>query len=88
MLTSVRRHFKGDESEEYATSGHEFQPCDEEDCFTVGQWREQMASSLLPVLQSHGVDIYNAGHVHDYETTWPICGNGTPCQKNYTNPKV
>ena len=21
-----------------------------------------------------GVDVYNAGHVHSYENTWPICG--------------
>jgi hypothetical protein len=28
------------------------------------------------------------GHVHDYESTWPMCENGTVCQKDYIHPKV
>jgi hypothetical protein len=25
--------------------------------------------------------------VHDYESTYPICGNGTVCQLNYNQPR-
>lgn len=34
----------------------------------------------------YGVDIFNAGHVHDYEATWPIKA-GVATQQDYVNPK-
>ena len=40
----------------------------------------------------HGVDLYDAGHKHDYASTWPIChgeicrdSTGKPIQ-SYLNP--
>ena len=30
---------------------------------------------LKNLLNKYGVDLYDAGHVHDYAATWPICYN-------------
>eukprot|EP00051_Salpingoeca_urceolata_P027595 m.482294 g.482294 ORF g.482294 m.482294 type:complete len:583 (-) comp22487_c0_seq1:276-2024(-) len=83
---SSARHYKGDESEEYPVSGHEFFPCDSGDCQTVAQFRAELTSALEPLLVKYGVDIYNAGHVHDYESTWPIV-NGKKVGSSFHNPK-
>ena len=32
------------------------------------------------------VDVYNAGHAHEYGVTWPIV-NGSATQKDYKDPK-
>lgn len=50
-----------------ASDGHAFVACDVEDaaCETVGEWHAQVSSKLEPLLLSYGVDIFNAGHVHD-----------------------
>ena len=32
-----------------------------------------------------GVDIWNAGHAHEYDVTWPIV-NGTAPNKHYRDP--
>jgi hypothetical protein len=90
-------YYNGDEPERYATSGHEFFPakCDAQGCEeTVGDFQAQNNAALEPLLLKHGVDIYAAGHVHDYCSTYPICKGGVLCkdakgneQTNFLNPK-
>ncbi len=71
----------------YPTSGHEFFPCETDPCPTVGDWYNLLDDTLQPILEKYGVDIYAAGHIHDYESTWPILGSKTPVQKDYNDPK-
>lgn len=65
----------------YATSGHEFVPaqCGAEACEqTVGALLGSIQSELMPILAKHKVDIYNAGHIHDYQASYTIiCDSGT-----------
>jgi len=90
--SSISKHYDaslskyvGDDSEEYPTSGHEWFPLECEGCPTVGDFYNNLATNLVPILEKYGVDIYNAGHIHDYESTWPIL-NGTRTQTNFNNP--
>ena len=57
-------------------------------CFDhgVGEWHAAIAADLEPILLKYGVDMWNSGHVHDYESTWPI-KNGNVTQTNYNEPK-
>ena len=66
-------------------------------CRTIGEWQQETNDKLLPMLHRYGVDLYNAGHVHNYQSTWPLCvqtdGSGktfsTLCDnvQNHDNPK-
>merc|ERR1712046_120471 len=58
---------------------------EEPSCQTLGEWHLEVSSKLEPLLLKHNVDIYNAGHIHNYERTWPM-KNGKACQKSYENP--
>lgn len=75
-------HYRGDERMgEYAVDGSQmkFEPCPEEatrggkPCETVGEFQARIGEALQPLFRKYGVDIYNAGHVHSYENTWPLC---------------
>lgn len=44
----------GDESEEVATEGHEFFPCDSEGCETVEDFHNTLANALDPILIKYG----------------------------------
>jgi len=82
-------YYTGDAAEAFSATGHEFKPrrCDADtmQCETsVGELFGSLQTSLDPLLAKYKVDVYNAGHVHDYSSTWPICytynataGNGT-----------
>jgi len=65
--------------------GHAFVECEGEGCLTIGQWQAMVSAKLEPLLLKYGVDIMNAGHVHDYCATWPMVNN-VATQKNYINP--
>eukprot|EP00039_Didymoeca_costata_P020714 m.342179 g.342179 ORF g.342179 m.342179 type:complete len:577 (+) comp21074_c0_seq1:121-1851(+) len=84
-------YYLGDEAESFSTSGHDFVACEDVSCNqTFGDFQSRLTTLLDPILFKYGVDVYNAGHVHDYESTWPICdvnGSYVACQENYTNPK-
>ena len=54
------------------------------DCATVGDV-VQAAKGLEQLLMKYNVDIWNAGHVHDYQVTWPIV-NGTAPSQSYKDP--
>merc|ERR1712159_11077 len=72
----------------------DFVPCppnSSEPCPTIGEFQLQIGESLQPLFKKYGVDIYNAGHVHSYESTWPICDftTGKLCSggQDFINPK-
>jgi hypothetical protein len=54
-------------------------------CPTVKDIVDASISSLGALLDQYRVDIYAAGHVHSYSTTWPIFG-GAVAKKSLTNP--
>ncbi|CAO3645069.1 unnamed protein product [Cunninghamella blakesleeana] len=43
------------------------------------------SGGLEPILRKHKVDLYLAGHVHNYERTYPVANN-TLLTKSYVNP--
>ena len=80
------RHYLGDELLSNYTSDADdvdFVPCTEDGaaCTTIGEWQLGIGEALQPLFKKYGVDVYNAGHVHSYESTWPICDftTGTLC---------
>lgn len=83
-------YYTGEAAEDYSASGHEFQPkrCDNATgvCETsVSQLFESLQAALDPLLAKYKVDVYNAGHVHDYSSTWPICYEPQTATKNATS---
>lgn len=83
--------FLGDNGHErFATSGHDFVPCNESNgpdgsCKTVGAFLTSTTNFLDPLLTKYKVDVYDAGHVHSYDTTWPLI-DGKVTAKSYVNP--
>lgn len=77
--TASASFYRGEASESWATSGHSYKPatCDENgECEqTVGEMMKLLQSSLAEILNLYNVDIYIAGHVHDYASMWPMCYN-------------
>lgn len=57
-------YYLGDEAETFAINGHNFVPCTNEDCVTVGSILASAQSFMNPILAKYGVDVYDAGHVH------------------------
>lgn len=85
-------HYTGDElMGEYATDGSKmkFEPCpaDKPNCQTVGEFQGIVSGYLHPLFRQYGVDVYNAGHVHSYENTWPLCdfNTGELCRDENNN---
>jgi hypothetical protein len=58
---------------------------DDPGCITVGELVKAQAEALIPIMEKHHVDVYDAGHVHSYEVSWPQLGGETTAF-NYTNP--
>jgi hypothetical protein len=54
-------------------------------CWSYGTAISQLREDLEPLMQAHHVDVYFAGHEHDYEVIWPIVNN-TVVARNFTNP--
>ena len=55
-------------------------------CTTAKEVVEESISSLGSLLDKYHVDIYAAGHVHEYSVSWPIFG-GALTEKSFLNPK-
>jgi len=56
-----------------------FRSCQgKKECVTVGDTLAYSKAAFLPLLEKYGVDIYIAGHIHSYSTTWPLC-SGKVC---------
>eukprot|EP01047_Picozoa_sp_COSAG01_P027536 COSAG01_NODE_1820_length_9152_cov_22.869215_10_plen_391_part_00 len=71
--------------------GTEFMSCEEAGeeagCRTVSE-RDAVGQGVGELFNRYGVDIYNAGHAHIYEVTWPMLSNKQDhYQQNYTNPQ-
>ena len=67
-------------SEKLRTQGKQWQGCAE------GQsYADTSREDLEPLMMEFGVDIYFAGHMHAYESTWPV-HNNTPMADNFVNP--
>lgn len=66
-----------------------FESCEANDanCTTAAELMSLVGAQLGPLLEEFSVDIYQAGHVHSYSTTWPVC-NGTLCdgKQSYDDP--
>ena len=43
--------------------------------------------ALEPLFHQYGVDVYQAGHTHHYQRTWPTY-QSEPTQTDYSNPKA
>merc|ERR1719453_1821603 len=70
-----------------SVDGRAFIACEPDSaCETVGEWQARVSSKIEPILLQYGVDIFNAGHVHDYEVTWPM-KQGQVVQKDYVEPR-
>jgi len=66
-------------------------PGEEVGCWSYGASITKVRNDLEPLFKQYGVDIYIAGHEHDYEAVWPvlngsIVGDWGPA--NYSNPQV
>ena len=70
-------------------SGSEIMSCaaagEKEGCETVAHESAVAQSLLTPLFNKYSVDIYDAGHSHQYDVTWPMLG-GAATQKNYSAP--
>ena len=55
-------------------------------CSTVKDTVEASIASLGALLDRYHVDIYAAGHVHSYSTTWPVFG-GALVNKSLIDPQ-
>lgn len=79
--------FYGEKAEMYKGEAR-FETCPatkEDTCQTLGEWHVEVTSKLEPLLLKYGVDVVNAGHIHNYEASWPM-KYGSVCQKDYNNP--
>jgi len=54
------------------------------DCMIGG--RDRIGPIVEPLLKKHKVDLMIAGHLHNYERTYPVTDNGTTVSKSYINP--
>jgi len=63
----------GEDSSGRAFSEHHFADCpaEEPDCYTIGQLVAGQSEALIPMMEKYNVDVYDAGHVHSYEVSWP-----------------
>lgn len=55
------------------------------DCTTVKEIVEASISHLEPLLDEFHVDVYAAGHIHQYSVTWPILG-GAMAKQSFVDP--
>ena len=73
-------------------AGSEYMSCEvageEEGCRTVAERVDETSSAIGTLFQRYGVDIYNAGHSHEYDVTWPmLTGKQALYQQNFSNPQ-
>jgi hypothetical protein len=48
---------------------------------------DAIRKDLEPLLMEFGVDLFTYGHVHSYESTWPVF-NGTAVQRSFQDPRA
>ena len=79
---------EGEQSEGGAGPDSHFATCpaDKPGCWTVAELVKAQAGPLIPIMEKYEVDVYDAGHVHSYEVSWPQRGgNGTA--SSYAKPQ-
>ena len=54
-------------------------------CWSYGSSIDEVRGDLEPLMARFGVDMYLAGHEHDYESIYPTLNN-TVLAKNFTDP--
>lgn len=59
-----------------------------QDCWSYGGKIQQVRDDLEPLYAEFGVDIYFAGHEHNYESTWPVLNSTLPSGESFENPKA
>jgi len=60
--------------------------CTSEPSSQCKEMAEVLRSQVEAMYNKNRVDVVLSGHMHNYERTWPIAGNGTVAQKSYQNP--
>lgn len=61
--------------------------CSTNDYYDCNIGRHKIAASMEAILHEASVDLFLAGHLHNYERSWPVF-NGTLTAKGYANPKA
>merc|ERR1711865_524511 len=61
--------------------------CSTDDYYDCKVGSKKIATVMEPLLKEASVDLYLAGHLHNYERSWPVF-NGTVTAKSYVNPKA
>jgi hypothetical protein len=54
---------------------------------TAGAMQATMLADLEPLMLKYGVDVYAAGHQHQYESMYPV-KHGVPTAKHFENPRA
>merc|ERR1719263_505780 len=56
-----------------------------QDCWSYGGKIQQVRDDLEPLYAEHGVDLYLAGHEHNYESMYPVL-NSTVASQTFIEP--
>ena len=58
---------------------------DSQNCWSYAGEIQRVRDELEPLFARYGVDVYFAGHEHDYESTWPVM-NSTVLDRSFVDP--
>jgi len=58
-----------------------------QDCWSYGGKIQQVRDDLEPLYAEHGVDLYLAGHEHNYESMYPVL-NSTVASQTFIDPSA
>jgi len=96
-MLSLEHYLEDENMRNYSlyAEGLDYVPCDDSDeeclAFTVQHFQAKNKAALQPLFKKYKVDVYNAGHVHSYESTWPVCDftNGSLCngKQDFVDPQ-
>lgn len=59
-----------------------------QDCWSYGGAIQQVRDDLEPLYAEFGVDVYLAGHEHNYESMWPVLNSTVAEEKTFIEPKA
>jgi len=59
-----------------------------QDCWSYGGAIQQVRDDLEPLYAKFGVDLYLAGHEHNYESMWPVLNSTVAEKKTFIDPKA
>jgi len=80
-------HYLGREQYTADRDGH-FAACKAgQSCATVGDVVRAQREALIPILEKYRVDVYDAGHVHSYEASYPM-SNMSGTVGDDSNPNI